>query len=100
MRQEMIIAGIVRLSGTSKKSGNTYDFMQVHVLDPIKQGGAVQQCEGFEPRQIECEPNVMMELRGGKFPAPYLCELSIGRDNKIRITSVQAVDDKKVRQAS
>ena len=89
MRLEMIVAGVVRLAGKSKKTGNDYDFSQVHVLDLIQPTGAVKQCEGFEPRVMECDEAVVSQLRGASFPAPYMCHLTIGRDNKVRLVKVE-----------
>lgn len=94
MEQQLIIAGVLRMAGTSKKSGNTYDFCKATVLQPIRSSGPVQQAYGFEPQDMNCEPAVLMQLAQANFPALVKAELQIGRDTKVTIISVTLIDTK------
>ncbi|OAZ07649.1 MULTISPECIES: hypothetical protein [Thalassospira] len=82
MKSQMIIAGLIRRSGTSKKTGNQYDFWTATVLNkPIIQG-VTAAAHGFDASEMSCDPAVAMTLRDSKFPVTCDAQLRLDRDNK------------------
>lgn len=91
MKMKLIIAGVARFAGQSKKTGNNYDFCRANVLEEIVTNKLIQQAEGYEAKDMDCEPQILIQLRGVGFPIQCDCELQIGRDNKVRIVSAEPV---------
>lgn len=82
MKSQMMIAGLVRRTGTSRKTGNNYDFWTATVLNkPIIQG-ATASAHGFVATEMSCDPAVAMTLRDAKFPLVVDAQLRLDRDNK------------------
>jgi len=88
MKNLMIIAGLVRRSGTGKQSGKPYDFWTATVLQPTRIGGITAEAHGFESSEISVEPAVVAALKGGKFPIQVECNLALDRNNKAFIETV------------
>ena len=82
MKSQMIIAGLKRLSGKSKKNGNDYDFWLATTLNKSFVGGATAAVHGFEASEMSCDPAVAMTLRDAKFPVTVDAQLRLDRDNK------------------
>lgn len=82
MKSQMIIAGLKRLSGTSKKTGNQYDFWTATVLNKQIVQGVTAAAHGFEASEMSCDPAVAMALRDAKFPVSCDAQLRLDRDNK------------------
>lgn len=82
MKSQMIIAGIKRLAGKSKKTGNDYDFWTATVLNKTMVQGATAAAHGYEASEMSCDPAVAMTLRDAKFPVNVDAQLRLDRDNK------------------
>jgi hypothetical protein len=94
MKSQMIIAGLIRRSGTSKKTGNQYDFWTATVLNKTYVGGVTAASHGYEASEMSCDPAVAMSVRDCKFPVAVDAELRLDRDNKAIIESATPTTQK------
>lgn len=89
MEKRLIVAGVLNMSGTSKKTGNRYSMFKLYALEPIAIQGNIANACGFEPREYECEEQVLNQLQREGFPCDVMAFLDLRRDNKVSINSVR-----------
>lgn len=99
MQKSVIVSGVMNMKGRSKRTGNDYSMSKMTVLEPYIIKGAIADAAGFEAREIDCEDDVMQQLRGVKFPCEVIAHMEIGRENKVRVSSVEPVKSAVVRPA-
>ena len=69
---EMLVCGLVRRSGVSKNSGNSYDFTQLVVLVPVESVARENMQVsgiGYEVATLDAAPELQGLLSKARFPA-------------------------------
>lgn len=89
MEKKLIVCGVLNMAGIAKKSGNRYSMFKLFALEPIAIQGNVANACGYEPREYECEEQVLNQLQRCEFPVDVTAFLDLRRDNKVSINSVR-----------
>lgn len=69
---KILVGGIQRIFGKSKKTGNAYDFSRLFVLQGVKPRsgeGYTVEGSGFEVQEMACESEAVKQFAGVKFPS-------------------------------
>jgi hypothetical protein len=100
MQQKIIIVGVSRRQGISKKTGNQYDIAMVNTLQPQVGTDTNYVASGFKQIEMQAPSPVVMQFLSMGFPCTVTAELGIRNDGKLEIVSMVAQQNKPVSAAS
>lgn len=89
MGMQAFVLGGVHMKGTSQRTGNDYEFVQLAVARRTEPGGPVAAAAGFEPDRFDATEGVLEQLRRDEHALPGWFELDgePGRGGRFRVTS-------------
>lgn len=99
MKQKMIVVGVSRRQGISKKTGNNYDVSIVNTLQPQFGTDANFIASGYKLVEMQCPAQVAVAAMSLQFPCSVEAELGIRGDGKLEIHSITAAPSKSVAAA-
>lgn len=100
MKQKMLIAGVSRRQGVSKKTGNQYDVAIINTLQPQYGTDANYVATGFKVVEMQAPAGVVMNNMNVNFPCAVEAELGIRNDGKLEIVSMTVIQNKSVSSAA
>lgn len=68
----VMVFGAMHMKGKSAKTGAVYDMARLYVASDIRPGVKENYTRtgcGYEAAEVECEPEVVVQLMGRTFPA-------------------------------
>jgi len=100
MKQKMLIAGVSRRQGVSKKTGNQYDVAIINTLQPQYGTDSNFVAAGYKLVEMQAPAGVVMNNINMNFPCVVDAELGIRNDGKLEIISLTASQSKSVSSAA
>lgn len=100
MKQKMLIAGVSRRQGVSKKTGNQYDIANFITLQPLIGTGANFVASGFKAVEMATTTDAAMQAIRLAFPCEIEADCSIRNDGKLQIDSFTAVTSENTKPQS
>ena len=90
MKQKMLIAGVSRRQGVSKKTGNNYDIAVVNTLQPQYGTDANYIATGFKLVEMQAPAALVVQAMNQTFPSTFDVEMGIRGDGKLEILAMSA----------
>jgi len=82
------LIGVKTISGISKKTGGDYSFSRAYAIEQIKTDKFVSACAGYEPRELDIDQAVFLQLKDKPFPIDVSAICDFDRDNKLKIVQI------------
>ncbi|RNL67196.1 hypothetical protein [Zhongshania marina] len=90
MKQKMLIAGVSRRQGVSKKTGNQYDVAIVNTLQPQLGTDANYIASGYKVVEMQAPAALVVQAMTQNFPCTFDVEMGIRGDGKLEILAMTA----------
>ncbi len=100
MKQKMLIVGVSRRQGISKKTGNQYDVSVINTLQPQYGTDSNYVASGYKLVEMQAPSQVVMDSLSLNFPCSVEAELGIRGDGKLEIISLVADKSKPISSAA